>query len=546
MATEMLNEPSLAGGDRHILRETAPSDLRTNEPWVARIVGAVGFVLVLFGLFLALRTAFAGPALVPGWLVMPSIALGLMLVLYHTVHDGHVLAYRGYLLLAGVFLLVALGSLLLRGPVPGRTGDVVLVFAFYFSTWGTFFVALALAFALTAARHEEDESIRLLAGLALMGVGALFALLGFGGGVLYTPPPTDAARDFFIQPGALLAFIGLMAACGGMSLIDTNSPLGYRAALGVGILGALVVLYAAGRVLVPMVLHAAGAMPEAPKPYLAPYGLLLLGLGMAYVLASAAFISDNPVLVIARREMNAFYYQPIAWIVLAGMAVFGWFQFIPFFVRVMAYSQNIRLGGGMPEPIVAAYFLDWNPVYAVMIAVPFLTMRLFSEESRSGTLEMLLTVPISETTLVLGKFLAGLCMFLLTCAPWAVYLVGMRLEVDKPFDYYPLLAFAVVLVATGAAFISVGGFFSSLTRDQIIAFVLTLIPMVLSLSLFLVARESIVPINLRDPLKRMSFVHLWIEAMNGKLWIRDVVFNLSMTVFWLFLTVKVLESRKWR
>jgi ABC-type transport system involved in multi-copper enzyme maturation permease subunit len=539
MATDLIDEPTLRAGGRPVLPELAPSDVRGGEPWVARILAAVGLSLVVFGVVLAVRTAYAGNGLVPGWLAVPSAALGIALLLYHAVRDEFLYARRAYLGVAGLCLLGCLATLAIPGTIPTPSGESTRVLAYYFPTWGTVALFVAMAFALTAVRHEDDAFIRQIACSSFLGVGGLLAALGFGGGLLYAPPPTGAARDFFLQPGALMAFLGLLSILAGLSMMDTSTGTGYAVALGVGIVGGLVVIYAIARALIPDSAQSLAGTAGAPKPFLVPYGLLMLALGLAYTLASAAVASDNAVLVIARRELNAFFFQPIAWIVLAGMALFGWFQFLSFFFRLAARPDA-------PEPVVANYLLDWYPVYAVIIAVPFLTMRLFSEERRSGTLEMLLTAPLNETTLVLGKFLAGLAMFLITALPWGAYLLSMRLEIDKPFDYRPILAFSVVLLATGSAFVAMGMFFSSLTRDQIIAFMLTLVPMILSLSMWLVARFSILPAPLRDLLERASFVQLWIEAMAGRLWVRDIVLWLSGTVFWLFLTVKMLESRKWR
>jgi ABC-2 type transport system permease protein len=112
------------------------------------------------------------------------------------------------------------------------------------------------------------------------------------------------------------------------------------------------------------------------------------------------------------------------------------------------------------------------------------------------------------------------------------------------FDYRPLLSFGVIILVTGSAFIAMGLLFSSLTRDQIASGVLTFAGMLTLTLVFLMHN------NLRGGyalvLKHMSYINLWIESLQGKLVVRDLLFPLSLTVFCLFLTVKVLESRKWK
>ena len=137
-----------------------------------------------------------------------------------------------------------------------------------------------------------------------------------------------------------------------------------------------------------------------------------------------------------------------------------------------------------PEPIVARYIISWFPVISVLMLVPVLTMRLFSEEHRTGTLEMMLTAPVEEAVVVLSKFLAALVLFLAVWVPWGLYLVALRVEGGTAFDYRPVVGFAVALLFSGAAFVSMGLFFSSLTKNQLAAAVFTFVFM---FALFLIS-----------------------------------------------------------
>jgi ABC-type transport system involved in multi-copper enzyme maturation permease subunit len=184
--------------------------------------------------------------------------------------------------------------------------------------------------------------------------------------------------------------------------------------------------------------------------------------------------------------------------------------------------------------------------------VPALTMRLLSEEKRTGTLEMLLTAPVNETPIVLGKFFAALVFFVVLWVPWALLLVALRIEGGQPFDYYPLFSFFVVLLCTGAHFVSMGLFFSAVTRNQIISAVFTFLGMFL-LTMVLFAKRVVEgmtpPGTTENPwvnlLTHISYLDLWITSLDGKLIPKYLLFHLSATVLWLFATVKVLDIRRW-
>src|SRR3954447_7362783 len=113
------------------------------------------------------------------------------------------------------------------------------------------------------------------------------------------------------------------------------------------------------------------------------------------------------------------------------------------------------------EPIVAQYVFELIPVIVQIFVVPAITMRLLAEEQRTGTLEVLLTAPVNESTVVLSKFLAAWFFYLLLWLPWWLYLIALRYFGGEEFDYRPILSFTVALVATGANFMAMGLFFSS-------------------------------------------------------------------------------------
>jgi ABC-type transport system involved in multi-copper enzyme maturation permease subunit len=281
-----------------------------------------------------------------------------------------------------------------------------------------------------------------------------------------------------------------------------------------------------------------------------PSGLLLMGGGLLYAVLGAAFVSDRQLVVLTRRELGALFFSPLAYLVLLAYTLLGGGLFAYFVITTLwDVGAPGELAGPIKqdEPIVTGYILNWFPIIAVLLLVPVLTMRVFSEEKRSGTLEMMFTAPVDEAVVVISKFLALLIYFMAVWVPWGLYLVGLRYYGGEAYDYRPLVGFAVALLFTGAAFLSMGLFFSSVTRNQLVAAVFTFVGMFVLLFFFF--GQRFIPASwgwLRTVLQHASFVDLWFSVMQGRMAPRDLLIYLSAAIFWLFLTVKVLESRKWR
>ncbi|HEY8505220.1 MAG TPA: ABC transporter permease [Gemmataceae bacterium] len=506
---------------RQIYAEFSPSEMRGEEPTFARTVGFTGMVFaILGGMFVFVNLVRGRPT--PTWTVV-AFGLGLALMLYHAARDGDQQVRRTYgafgvlwLLLAGLFAVI-----------PGGPERVT---GHYFLPYGAFSLLAGLLFLMPFARHETDATWRgwVLAGIAA--VGAALSAGSFVAGIVHPP--------FMVGPGIVLNLLGLAFLSVYVGEARAAEGRGFQVAVGMGILGAAVILYVLGRTIIPDVFGMTGV-----RPFLVPTGLLLLGAGLLHAAVSVGFWSENDLVVMTRRELASYFYSPIAYLVMLGFAVVGWFNYW-YFVSVLAQS-TLRFGG-MDEPIVEAFILQWWPVISIIFVVPAVTMRLFSEEKRTGTLEMLLTAPVSEWSVVLGKFLAAWVFFLLLWVPWGLYLIALRVEGGSPFDYLPLLSFFLVLAVSGASFVALGLFFSSLTRNQIIAAVLTFGVLLAYVLFFFLPRFEGVGEFWRAVFTRLSFINLWLEALSGRLMIRDVVLHLSLAFFWLFLTVKVLESRKWK
>jgi hypothetical protein len=497
--------------------EGAPSVLRRDDPSFARVIGAIGAAAIIFGSFALLlnRTGKVTP-IGNGWATF-FLAFGLSGLLFHAAFDWDVQYRRVYMAFGYLALLV--GVLLCLLKYPDKVGDQ---FGFGFALMG-----LALLFILAFLRNEDDPRLRHFAQLVLGGAGALMAVTGLLGGNIHV--------DFLVPYGLLLGLLGLAYLASFITVRGVSDDVAYRSAFGMAVVGAVVFLVALGRVL------AAGR----PIEYLVPAGILLLFLGLAYAVVGYSLFSDRPLVVLTRRELGAFFYSPMAYIVLfICVLAYGWAYFM-----YMLELLDARPGRPLFEPIVRGFVLQWTPVIFTIFVVPALTMRLLSEERRSGTLEVLLTVPVNEVAVTLSKFLAAFAMFLLTWVPFGLFLVYLRIDGGKPFDYRPLLSFFIGLCVTGAGFLAMGVFFSSLTRNQIASFLLTAVGM-LSLTSLFVARYMVEQkVGMESGwvtfLTHISYLDIWINTLDGKLQPRYLLFFASMAVLWLFLTVKVLEARRW-
>jgi ABC-2 type transport system permease protein len=500
--------------------EGAPSLVRTDDPTVARTIGAVGAALVIFGgvaLFFS-QTATRRIIIGPGWAIF-LLAVGLAGLLFHAAFDWDTQVRRLYM--AFGYALQMLGIFLCVVRIDKQVGA-------WFG-WGALCLVLGLLFLLAFLRNETDEGLRRLAQFVIGGLGALMALTGLIGGNLPT--------DFLVPYGLMLAVLGLLYLILFVTSRGTNDAWGYRAGVGLGILGGLVFLIA----LIQVFAHA-----DAMQ-FFVPAGILLMLLGVMYAVAWAFLCSDRPLAVLTRRELGAFFYSPMAYIVLFICVLLYAWPYMQFIVQLTTERFPGEQGPAIREPIISFFILQWTPVIFTILVVPALTMRLISEERRAGTLEVLLTVPVSETTVALSKFLAAFVMYALTWAPVGLYLWFLYFDTKKSFDYRPLLSFFIAQAVIGAGCIGMGLFFSSLTRNQIASFLWTTVGMVFLTMIFFVPR--MVPASQSETWRlvvdHISYISVWINTLNGKLQLTYLIFFGSMAVLWLFLTVKALEARKW-
>ncbi len=246
---------------------------------------------------------------------------------------------------------------------------------------------------------------------------------------------------------------------------------------------------------------------------------------------------------LVRRELGAYFLGPMAWLILLGFQAIAWLNFWDL-VEVLARPQ-VGLSQ-LSDPMVT-YISGSMPFWiAMMVAIPALTMRLLAEEKRSGTIETLLTVPISETEVVTAKWAAGVIMYLVLLIPYALYLPFLYYQAEFHFDLGPIAALSIGLTTMGMMFISIGVFFSALTRNQIVAAIGTFVVMFLMLMLTFLGYRYVAGRGAvwAEALKFCSILYQAYGFGVGQLDLRVLAMHLSVAIFMLYLAVKVLQSRE--
>jgi len=252
------------------------------------------------------------------------------------------------------------------------------------------------------------------------------------------------------------------------------------------------------------------------------------------------------VLAIAERELRSYFASPIAYAVIGLFAlVFGW-MFYAFLRYFITRSMAMGPGGMGPGPVNINEMLLRPLILQISVVVlfvlPMVTMRTYSEEKRSGTIELLLTSPITDLQIILGKFLGAMALYalmLLVTVPSVVVLFWY----GDP-DWKPVVTSYLGLLLMGGSFIAFGLFISSLTKNQIVAGVLTFCTL---LMLLLVGwmREFVGPIGQAIVSALAIFDHFE-DFSKGVIDTSHVVYYLSVITFGLFLTAKSVDSERWR
>ncbi|MFZ9931570.1 MAG: ABC transporter permease [Chthoniobacterales bacterium] len=241
------------------------------------------------------------------------------------------------------------------------------------------------------------------------------------------------------------------------------------------------------------------------------------------------------------REIRAYFLSPVAWIVLFFFLLLTGFNF---------YAGVAALNRGPSEvTVVEAFFNTIFFWFGFVLVFPLITMRLFSEEYKMGTIEPLMTAPVRDSQVVLAKYCGALVFYVVLWLPSLLYFLVFtwvtRLQAAGAAG--PFIGAYAMLLLIGMFYLSIGCLASALTRNQIVAAVMSFSAITL---LFFMGLLTFFILNITPALREMtayfsSLEHMS-EASRGFFDTRPVVFYLSLTAFFLFLTFHVFQSRRWR
>jgi ABC-2 type transport system permease protein len=240
-------------------------------------------------------------------------------------------------------------------------------------------------------------------------------------------------------------------------------------------------------------------------------------------------------LVICRRELSATFGSLIAYILLAVFLVLSGYFFYSDLIFFVLFG-GFTLATGLWQFV----FLDMRLV--AMLILPLVTMRLFAEEKKLGTLELLWTYPVRDGEIVLGKFLAAWLFYVVMLAATAAG--PLAFYYFQPFDVLPVLAGYLGILLLGSAFIACGLFISSLTENQVVSAMVTY--GILVLFWFLTWNEEAATHAVMRWLLGLSLFDRFFNFTRGVIDTKDVAFFGLFVSLFLFLTWQSLATRSWR
>jgi ABC-2 type transport system permease protein len=251
------------------------------------------------------------------------------------------------------------------------------------------------------------------------------------------------------------------------------------------------------------------------------------------------------------KEWRHYFGSPIAWVGLFVwtllFGIFFYFSFSFFLEQSMRIAQQgMEYGGGMKislnEYLIRPLF--HNAAVVALFVTPMLTMRLFAEEKRQGTIELLATSPVTDWQVVLGKFLAASALYAMMIVAGLVNVALIWTYASSAPEWRPVLTGALGLFLLGGCFLAMGTFVSTLTRNQIVAGILSFCLFLGMWTLGWANDPTASPV-----MQAVAYLgvttHLE-DLVKGVVDLKDVVFYLSVISFGLFLAHQSVESQRWR
>jgi ABC-2 type transport system permease protein len=251
------------------------------------------------------------------------------------------------------------------------------------------------------------------------------------------------------------------------------------------------------------------------------------------------------ILAIAQKELKAYFSSPIAYIVIGFFSLmYGYFYWVmlTYFVRVgMQMTQMGPQALNLNEHLIRPLFS--NVTVVVLFVMPMITMRTYAEEKRSGTIELLLTSPLSDVQIILGKFLGALLLYAVMLAVTMIH-IGILFIYGSP-ELKPLLSVYLGLLLLGASFISLGLFISSLTKNQIVAGMVTFAVFLLFWVISWMGSVSSGS-TWTEVASYLSIIDHFDDFSKGVIDTKHLIYYFSFIFLGLYLTAKSVDTERWR
>ncbi len=251
-------------------------------------------------------------------------------------------------------------------------------------------------------------------------------------------------------------------------------------------------------------------------------------------------------LAIAQKELKSYFAGPIAYIAIGLWALlYGYF-----FIAILQYfvRQSLQMGqfGMAPQAINVNQALIrpllQNVTIMILFTMPMVTMRTYSEEKRSGTIELLLTSPLTDFQIVMGKFLGAMALYGIMLLVTLIH-IGLLFVYGNP-EWKPIVTAYIGILLLGGCFVSLGLFISSLTKNQIVAGMTTFAVFLLFWIITWIGSFSGPTV---DKLTQyLSIIDHLDDFTKGVLDTSHLIYYLSFITFGLFLTVKAVDTERWR
>lgn len=231
---------------------------------------------------------------------------------------------------------------------------------------------------------------------------------------------------------------------------------------------------------------------------------------------------------IFRRELKAYFTSPIAYIFIAV-----------FYLYTATYFVNYNLNYGLTD----MYYVFTSTFVIMMLLIPLLTMRLFTEERRQRTDQCLLTAPVNLFSIVMGKFLASTCVLLCAMAIFVLYIITL-FALAGSVAWATVIGSLVALFLLGASFIAIGTFISATTENQVVSAVLSF-AIIMTFYLIDMLAGNVQVDWIRDTMSALGFYTRYAQFSQGIFSVPSAVFFISIIFIFNFLTVRVLEKHRW-